>query len=437
MEKFGTVIIDDFHRLDDTIKERLSNKMKNLADREDRYSKLILIGINKAGQKLINFSHDLGLRVDIFRLESNPDSKIRELIELGEKVLNVSIIHKNDIVQNAQGSFQIAQLLSHRICATSEVTESQAVHRKIDLPLDVVIEEVMVELSRLYQEACLAFARGTKLRREGRAPYLYILRWLADSEDWSLDLREAVKRNPQHRGSVGQVLDKGYLASLLDDPDKKELFDPHFHFEPSTATLGVEDPKIIFFLRNLVWRQFTRQVGFPSTIFKGRYDFALSFAGKDREIAKRLADMLADREVAVFYDENEQHRILARNVEEYLGPIYRRDADYIIPLLSQDYPTRIWTKFESKNFHERFGENAVIPIRFSNIRAGYFSDESRYGNLSLDVNGDIDEGLLRIVEILCRRLVDDREGEDRKIVEQFELDETNGKGLQVVIAKSD
>ena len=58
--ELGTVIVDDFHRLDDSVKARLSDFMKVLADSENASSKLILIGINKAGQQLVKFAHDLG-----------------------------------------------------------------------------------------------------------------------------------------------------------------------------------------------------------------------------------------------------------------------------------------------------------------------------------------------------------------------------------------
>ena len=103
---------------------------------------------------------------------------------------------------------------------------------------------------------------------------------------------------------------------------------------------------MIFYLKNIVWRAFTRQVGFRTDYFSGRYDFALSFAGADRGVARRLHEILQEREVPTFYDEEEQHRILANNVEEYLAPIYRSEARYVIRLLSQDYPTRIWTKID-------------------------------------------------------------------------------------------
>ena len=54
---------------------------------------------------------------------------------------------------------------------------------------------------------------------------------------------------------------------------------------------------------------------------RNSYDFALSFAGEDRGLAEKLNNLLLDREISVFYDKNEQHRILTSNVEDYLAPI--------------------------------------------------------------------------------------------------------------------
>src|SRR5262249_17434656 len=87
IEDIGTVIVDDFHRLPDETKQRLSDFMKVLADSETEKSKLVLIGINKAGQQLVRFAQDLGLRIDVFRLEANPVEKIHELITRGEEAL--------------------------------------------------------------------------------------------------------------------------------------------------------------------------------------------------------------------------------------------------------------------------------------------------------------------------------------------------------------
>ncbi|WP_415288398.1 hypothetical protein RSD66_14265 [Brevundimonas sp. S1H14] len=405
--KIGTVVVDDFHRLPDDIKIRLSDYMKLLADTSDEYSQLVLIGINKAGDQLVQFAHDLGLRIDIFKMEANPQDKIEELITKGATALNVNFLDNTQIAAAAQGSFHITQVLCHYICVEADITETQAELTKIDVSVDVVIDRVMADLARQFMKPALVFAGGSKIRREGRAPYLHILKWLSESEDWSLDLAELIRLHPEHKGSIGQVIKKGHLEALL--RDKADILGGHFHYEPSTRILSVEDPKLIFFLRNLVWRNFTRKAGFATDYFKGAYDFALSFAGPQRRIAKRLHEILEEREVSVFYDYNEQHRIIARNVEDYLGPIYRTEARYVIPILSQEYPTRIWTKFESDQFRDRFGEEAVIPIRLTDVRDGFFSEDRNYGGLPLDPAGDMEMQLQEIANILCDRLQEDRE----------------------------
>lgn len=404
----GIVVVDDFHRLDDNIKSRLSDFMKVLADTEDEKSKLILIGINKAGERLIQYGHDLGLRLDVFRLEANSPDKILEVIAKGESALGIEIGHRQAIAERSEGSFQIAQLLCHKLCALAGITETAANHTAIDNSIDAVIEDVMADLGRQFKKPSIAFARGTKIRREGRAPYLHILRWLAESDDGALDLREAMNANPLMKGSVGQVVDKDFLRILLSDEEKKDMFERILFYDPDTAIIGIEDPKYFFYLKNLVWRAFTRQCGFAGDYFRGKYDFALSFAGADREIAKSICEKLSEREVGVFYDKNEQHHIIGNNVEDYLAPIYRTEARYVIPLLSKEYPRRIWTKFESDQFKDRFGDGSIIPIRYTDVEPGYFSAEQQYGSLSLDLSGDIDQQLESIVQTLCDRISDDR-----------------------------
>lgn len=134
MDSIGIVIVDDFHRLSDPIKTRLSDYMKVLADSGDEASKLILIGINKAGDQLVKFAHDLGMRIDIFKMESNPEEKIEELVSKGEAALNINIRDKAGIAARAQGSFHIAQVLSHSLCLEAAITETQKIRYRSIFP---------------------------------------------------------------------------------------------------------------------------------------------------------------------------------------------------------------------------------------------------------------------------------------------------------------
>lgn len=244
------------------------------------------------------------------------------------------------------------------------------------------------------------------MKSAGRAPYLHILKWLAEEGDWTLDLREAMRRHREMTGSVGQVVTKGYLAEhIASDDDIGAVL----HFDEASEQLTVEDPLFVFYIRNMPWARFARECGFVSVEFQHRYDFALSFAGQQRRVAEALQAALAEHQVEVFYDRNEQHRILAQNVEDYLLPIYQSEARFVVPLLSSEYPERVWARIESDAFRERFGENAVIPIWFSDAPPGAFDESRKYGGVTFNVDGDLIAQADQIAAVLVRKLEEDRQ----------------------------
>lgn len=95
---------------------------------------------------------------------------------------------------------------------------------------------------------------------------------------------------------------------------------------------------------------------------------------------------------------------MAENIEEYLGPIYRSEAAYVICFLSPEYLKRIWTKFESDQFKQRFGEGAVIPIWFSTAPRGMFDESARVGGFTFDPAGDTEAQLREIASVLARKM---------------------------------
>lgn len=403
MKGVGTVIIDDFHRLNESGRKKLSDYLKILADEEDNTSKLVLIGINRAGQTLVEYSTDLLHRVEVIRVGRTNQEKIRSLISLGEKELNCSISVADEISEEAEGSFAMAQILCSEACLQAGLINSHDGESpcRIDISLPAIREKVLEELTPRFFPLARDFATGKKLRREGRAPYLHLLSWLSKTPEGVLDTREAVASNTEMKSSVLQVIDKGHLSALIDDSDHiKDLI----HFEYKTNLLTVEDPKFLYFIRHLIWTKFARQVGYSGIMFKGEYDFALSFAGQDREIAEALFHELQSREVSVFYDKNEQHRILANDVEEYLAPIYRSSSMFVVVLYSHHYPTKIWTKFESDNFKQRFGESCVIPIWFSDATPGLLDETRRVGGLTFNRGDNFEDQIRDISSIICTKL---------------------------------
>jgi hypothetical protein len=410
MKGLGVVVIDDFHRLSIGPRRALTDFLKVLADEEDTTSKVILIGINRAGQTLVDYAPDLLHRVETIRFGRTNVERIQQLIELGEQALNCRITIADDIASEAEGSFAMAQILCHEACVQGKVVETVPGDQPLLLSssLPCIREAVLADLNPRFFPLARDFATGNKLRREGRAPYLHLLRWLSHTQEGALDTKEAIAANPELKGSVSQVIEKGHLNTLISG---SEAIAELIHFEPATQLLTTEDPKLLYFIRHIIWSKFAKQVGFHSIAFKGQYDFALSFAGEDRAVAEKLAEELSSREISVFYDKNEQHRILANDVEEYLAPIYRSESRFVIPLLSKDYPRKIWTKFESENFKQRFGERSVIPVWFTDAPAGMFDESRKYGGMTFDPAGDLVSQVRGIADALSKKLEEERASE--------------------------
>ena len=400
----GTVLIDDFHRLSVDVRRQIADLMKTLADESAIHSKLVVLGIPNAGQSLLQFGTDLANRIEVVRVEANPKFKVEELLTKGENALNVSINIKAEIVEAAQGSFYVAQMLAYETCLRSKVLNAQPIHCDTAESYEAVMAQVMTTLHRSFHDTTIAFARGSKLRREGRAPYLHLLYWLSQSKSWAINVEREAGLHPAQRGSVTQVVTKHFLKDLISE---SESIQKVLHFDG--VTLVAQDPQFVFYIRNLSWAQFSEEVGFLTLEFPSRYDFALSFAGADRDIAEALFKALEVEELEVFYDRNEQHRIIAEDLEEYLAPIYNSDAQIVVCILGPDYPKRVWTKFESEQFKRRFGQGEVVPIVLNTAPLGIFDTANKVGHLSWDRSRDLGDQVSFAVDMLKKKCVELRE----------------------------
>jgi hypothetical protein len=405
MQPLGTVLIDDFHKLPDSEKKQIADLMKVLADEGRADSKVIAIGINRAGEALIDFADDLTNRLETIPFESNPDKRVAEVLRLGEAALNVDLNIREEIVASANGSFYLAQMLAYHTCLDAGVLAAQPTNTKTIISFPAVKARVFETLARRFQARTQEFAKGSRLRREGRAPYLHLLYWLGTSDEWTLSLDKAQVQHPDFKGSLTQIIEKHYLVDLL---RSVAGIGEVVHYESRNHLLTVEDPQFVFYLRNIAWDRLAQDVGYLGITFPSRYDFALSFAGADRNLAEAIFVNLEEREIEVFYDKNEQHRILAEDVEDYLRPIYQSDAQFVVVLLSKEYPKRIWTKFESQQFKERFKKGGVIPIWFSDAPPGMFDETRQFGGMVYDVSGDLDKQVASICETLAKKIAESR-----------------------------
>ncbi|MBT1664816.1 TIR domain-containing protein [Curtobacterium flaccumfaciens] len=378
--KFGTVVIDDFHRLEESVKGRIADLLKVTADAEDKQRKLVIIGINDAGKTLIDTAPDLTNRLEVVRFEVELPNKIQELVEAGEEALNIRISAKSLIVERSRGSFYIAQLLCMNACIQAGVIERPMAFTEVQTPYAAVQRQVVERQRDRFGDAIRRFARGTKFRPGGRAPYLHILRWLAESDAWSISIDDEMRHHPTEKASVFLVLDRGYLASQVNSPEISRLL----HFNEHGSILSVEDPMLTFYLRSISWPDFVREVGFAKVDYEETYDIALSFAGEDRAYADALRDGLEDLGHTVFYDMAEQHRFLGEDIEAFLAPIYASNSRYVVVVLGEMYGRKRWTLFEASSYKSRIDEGHVIPVWSRQVAESPFDATRDRGSLDFD-----------------------------------------------------
>ncbi|MBR3613320.1 MAG: TIR domain-containing protein [Bacteroidaceae bacterium] len=396
----GIVIIDDFHLLSDEIKHGFSDLLKVLADESSEDTKLVLIGINKAGECLVQLAPDLNNRIDTIRFEANPTEKLIELISKGEDALNIRIEKKKELAERAFGSFHVIQMLCKALCIINSITETQETCTSIKTLPDDAISNKMQELGRVFNSTIKEFAVGNRNRRGGLAPYLRILEWLAESSNGAIQMDDIYILHPKYKASISQIADKGYITRLIQN---NERISKVLYYDVASKILAIEDPKFLFYIKNTNWALFEKEMGFKISEHT-QYDFAMSFAGEKRKYVEMLVNKLVASEVSVFYDKNAAVDILGQDLDKYFAPIYAADAKYVVAMIDSNYPMKVWTVFESQNYKERFGENSVIPILFEDFTPSPMDILYNKGYERIDTTKEVEPQIERIATLLIKKL---------------------------------
>ena len=403
-DNWGIVIIDDFHYFSEDIKKAISDLLKVCADEGRINMKLVLIGINRAGESLVKLAADLNDRIETIKFQKNSKDKVLELIEKGENALNVSIQCKQNVVRESCGSFNIAQMQCKTICISQNITERAKNQCSITTSITEAITQKMQELDRVFKRPVQLFAVGNRNRRGGRATYLRFLMWLAESDEGAIQMNDISLRHPQYKASINQIADRLYISQLIANHEEISNI---LYYETNSKLLAVENPKFIFYLKHLNWDQFAKEMGFNLEECKTKYDFAISFAGERREYAKMIYTQLTENEFSVFYDEDLDISadILGRDLDKYFEPIYKADATYIIALIDNTYSQKIWPAFEMSKYKKRFKEGSVIPIIFEDFYPSPVDLLYKKGYMRIDsTKSDIQQQIEKIVKHLIVKM---------------------------------
>ncbi len=161
----GHLIVDDFHYLPDALKKKLAIRMKMLADQDEPRAKVTIIGVNPVGSSLTQAVPDLAGRFRIVKMDRQKDLKIAELVIKGEQAANIRYRRRDEIINEADGSFFIAQLLCYEAAVKSGISRAQDTTTDIELGPSDVLEAIQEELRARYYDDLRDFAAHDDARR--------------------------------------------------------------------------------------------------------------------------------------------------------------------------------------------------------------------------------------------------------------------------------
>lgn len=133
-----------------------------------------------------------------------------------------------------------------------------------------------------------------------------------------------------------------------------------------------------------------------------KYDIAISFAGKDRAIAEKIARLLEEKKVRVFYDNFEKADLWGKDLFQHFQDIYQKSARYCLIIISKHYQERRWTQHELKQAQAReFDESGyILPLRIDDTEISGVLPTKGY----IDYKGNEGEIAELIIQKLFRSL---------------------------------
>jgi hypothetical protein len=371
----GRYVIDDFHRLSQRLQASLADIAKSAAELGEgsNLPKLIIIGINEVGSDLIQLVPDIAKRTGIHRIKPGERSDILHLVENGCKLLNITIADTQAIYEETRGDYWLTQQLCQSICASENITETSAEPRAIAFETTAIRRRVVDKLRSAYYPAVKEFCRGRRFR-PSNDPYFKLLRSAGQQSGSIVDLNELANANPEVRGSVNNIKERR-LGVLI---ESKPLVARHFYYNSETKNFAIEDPALFYFIKHLDWNQLRQDCGFRDSEEDFEFEFALSFAGENRDLARHIAQQLEMLDVPVFFDEMFEANFLGSAWTKRFREIFGEKSKFVVCLLDSQHEKKIWPTFEREHFTPRVESESVIPI---------FLDDTKFLGIPRDIVG--------------------------------------------------
>jgi len=155
-------VLEDFHKIDESERAKLSQIMKVFKDMADDYPtlKIIAIGAVDTARQIVEYDLEMKNRVAEIHVPLMNDNEIKQIIQKGTELLNITISEdiKKVISQYCNGIASVCHHLCLNMCTVEEIYETQDYKSILDIEtleeaLKVYLEESSDTVKKVFDNA--------------------------------------------------------------------------------------------------------------------------------------------------------------------------------------------------------------------------------------------------------------------------------------------
>lgn len=361
------VVIDDFHFLSQQVRYQIAKNLKLLHEKKVRF---MIIGISSSAEELVGVDAELGIRNDPFNLKTQSPEFVGRLIDLGTHLLNVTFdpATREQIIKASNGVPSVVHVICRIALVSHNVFETLQAAREIHIDLKELKDEILRIFDSKYFNKILSITKGKQQARSIHNTYFDIIEAIAEDPRSEIPTEYLYEKlikpiaDPKERGRKATSF-YNCLNNLAEVIEANKSSDMIF-YNRSGKTIAIEDPSLRFYMNLLDMDRLKSKIHIRSSKFA--WDVAISFAGEDRSVAKEFRDFCKERGIEVFYDFDQQAMLWGKDLSKVLTDVYRNDAQFMVILVSENYPQKDWTSFEFVNGKDAEKERSLeylLPVR--------------------------------------------------------------------------
>ncbi len=249
-EANGCWVLEDFHKVDEAEKQKISQIMKVFMDLSDEYPtlKIIAIGAVNTARQVIEYDEEMKNRVSEIPVQLMTDDEIKQIIVFGEDRLNIVFPDnlKKQIIKHSIGMASICHSLCLFMCLNAGITQTingqkyNFLLKDWKRSLEMLLEETSDTIKS-------AFEKSLKKKRQNKFHHSQIiLNALCDFSDAGagrIDLLRKIQR--EHKDYPGGGL-KAKLDALCEIANGGIL-----RFNPNSGSYSFRDPNYLAYAQAL------------------------------------------------------------------------------------------------------------------------------------------------------------------------------------------